>query len=118
GICPRPRSDHGAGARQPRRTPAQRLIPRSTLDDVRISFQFRAMDESLTHKLRTPPLTGPAGLRSLAVARGIGRLFARNDIWMIPEMPLRNGRRADLMGVDPKGRIVIVEIKCARGDLM
>jgi hypothetical protein len=56
--------------------------------------------------------------RAQAVARGIGRLFARNDIWVIPEMPLRNGRRADLMGLDPKGRIVIVEIKTARGDLL
>jgi hypothetical protein len=59
-----------------------------------------------------------AGLRAQAVARGIGRLFARNDIWVLPEMPLRNGRRADLMGVDAQGRIVIVEIKTARGDLM
>lgn len=53
-----------------------------------------------------------------AVARGIMRLFARNDIWCLAEMPLRNGRRADLMGVDPKGGIVIVEIKVARGDLL
>jgi hypothetical protein len=53
-----------------------------------------------------------------AVARGIRRLFARNDIWCLTEMPLRNGRRADLMGVDAKGRIVIVEIKVARGDLL
>ena len=53
-----------------------------------------------------------------SVARGIARLFARNDIWCIPEMPLRNGRRADLMGVDPKGRVVIVEIKVQRGDLL
>lgn len=52
------------------------------------------------------------------VARGIMRLFARNDIWCLAEMPLRNGRRADLMGIDPKGRIVIVEIKVARGDLL
>ncbi|MDJ0643099.1 MAG: MmcB family DNA repair protein [Erythrobacter sp.] len=52
------------------------------------------------------------------VARGIMRLFARNDIWCIPEMPLKNGRRADLMGVDAKGLIVIVEIKVARGDLL
>lgn len=55
---------------------------------------------------------------ALAVARGILRLFARNDIWCIPEMPLRCGRRADLMGVDPKGRIVIVEIKVSRADLL
>ena len=55
---------------------------------------------------------------AIAVARGICRLFARNDIWCLPEMPLRNGRRADLMGVDPKGRIVIVEIKVSRADLV
>lgn len=52
------------------------------------------------------------------VSRGIGRLFARNDIWCLPEMPLRNGRRADLMGVDAKGHIIIVEIKVARADLL
>ena len=56
--------------------------------------------------------------RAAAVARGICRLFARNDIWALAEMPLRNGRRADLMGVDPKGQIVIVEIKTARSDLL
>lgn len=53
-----------------------------------------------------------------AVARGIARLFARNDIWCLAEMPLRNGRRADLMGIDPKGQIVIVEIKVSRADLL
>ncbi|NIR98638.1 MAG: MmcB family DNA repair protein, partial [Gammaproteobacteria bacterium] len=64
-------------------------------------------------------LDGAHGLRSLAVARGISRLFARNnDIWVLPEMPLRNGRRADLMGLDAKGKIVIVEIKTARADLL
>lgn len=56
--------------------------------------------------------------RALAVVRGICRLFARNDIWALAEMPLRNGRRADLMGIDPRGHIVIVEIKTARGDLL
>lgn len=55
---------------------------------------------------------------ALAVARGISRLFARNDIWCLPEMPLRNGRRADLMGIDAKGQIIIVEIKVARADLL
>ena len=52
------------------------------------------------------------------VARGIGRLFARNDIWCLGEVPLKNGRRADLMGIDAKGLIVIVEIKVARADLL
>lgn len=52
------------------------------------------------------------------VARGICRLFARNDIWCIAEMPLRSGRRADLMGIDAKGQLVIVEIKVSRADLV
>lgn len=53
-----------------------------------------------------------------AVARGICRLFARNDIWCLSEMPLRSGRRADLMGIDAKGQLVIVEIKVSKADLM
>ena len=52
------------------------------------------------------------------VARGICRLFARNDIWCVPEMPLRGGRRADLMGIDAKGHVVIVEIKVTQADLL
>ena len=52
------------------------------------------------------------------VARGIARLFARNGIWCLSEVALKNGRRADLMGIDAKGLIVIVEIKVARGDLL
>lgn len=52
------------------------------------------------------------------MARGISRLFARNDIWCIPEMPLRSGRRADLMGIDAKGHVIIVEIKVSKADLL
>ena len=52
------------------------------------------------------------------VARGVARLFARNDIWCLAEVPLSGGRRADLMGIDARGQVVIVEIKVARGDLL
>ena len=65
-----------------------------------------------------PILLDPETRAALAVARGISRLFARTDIWCLPEMPLRSNRRADLMGIDPKGQIVIVEIKVSRADLM
>lgn len=67
-----------------------------------------------------PDTSSPDALApdALAVARGISRLFARNDIWCLPEMPLRNGRRADLMGIDAKGQVIIVEIKVARADLL
>lgn len=72
---------------------------------------------ALLHPYGPRPETGDP-MVARAVARGIVRLFARNDIWCVAEMPLRNGRRADLMGVDPKGGIVIVEIKVQRGDLL
>jgi len=61
----------------------------------------------------------PADVRAAqAVARGIARLFARNDIWCLPEMPLKGGRRADLMGIDARGQVIIVEIKVSRADLL
>lgn len=59
-----------------------------------------------------------ARVRAADVARGICRLFARNDIWCVSEMPLRCGRRADLMGIDPRGHVIIVEIKVSPADLM
>lgn len=55
---------------------------------------------------------------ALRVARGIARLFARNDIWCLPEMMLKGGRRADLMGVDARGNVIIVEIKVSKADLL
>lgn len=70
------------------------------------------------HPLSSPDSLGLPVLDAADVARGIGRLFARNDIWCLAEVPLKNGRRADLMGIDAKGLVVIVEIKVARGDLL
>ena len=55
---------------------------------------------------------------AVAVARGVSRLFLRNQIMVQPEVSLRNNRRADLMGINAKGEIILVEIKCARADLL
>lgn len=52
------------------------------------------------------------------VARGVTRMLLRHDLVAIGEVPLEGGRRADLMALDARGRIVIVEIKVARGDLL
>jgi len=78
-------------------------------------FQSAGMGESIP--IPTPEQQA-AERHAQGVARGICRLFARNDIWCLSEMPLRNGRRADLMGIDAKGQIVIVEIKVSRADLL
>ena len=52
------------------------------------------------------------------VARGVTRLFCRHDQFAVCEMPLPNGRRADLMAIDGKGGFTIVEIKVAKADLL
>ena len=52
------------------------------------------------------------------VARGVTRRCCRQDLFAICEMPLPNGRRADLMAIDSKGRLTIVEIKVAKSDLV
>jgi len=67
--------------------------------------------------LDTPATPAESLCDASQAARGIMRLFARNDIWTLAEMPLRGGRRADLMGVDAKGHVIIVEIKVSRADL-
>lgn len=55
---------------------------------------------------------------AVAVARGVSRLFLRHEIMLQSEVSLRNNRRADLMGVNAKGEVIIVEIKCSRADLL
>ena len=52
------------------------------------------------------------------VARGVTRLLCRRDLFAICEMPLPNGRRADMMAIDAKGALTIVEIKVAKSDLL
>ena len=71
---------------------------------------------------RTSPDPVPAcfadsPLAARDVARGVTRMFFNQDIFPICEVPLRNGRRADMMAIDSAGTITIVEIKVSRADL-
>ena len=45
-------------------------------------------------------------------------MLLRHDLTAIVEVPLEGGRRADLMAVDARGQLVIVEIKVSRADLL
>lgn len=64
-----------------------------------------------------PPCREPL-LVAADVLRGTARLLLRHDCMALAEVPLGNGRRADLMGLCPKGQITIVEIKVSRADLL
>lgn len=52
------------------------------------------------------------------VARGVTRLFYRQDLFAMCEVPLPNGRRADMMAVCARGMLTIVEIKISKADLL
>ena len=59
-----------------------------------------------------------APLAAQDVARGVTRLFFRQDLLALCEVPLPNGRRADMMAIDARGVMTIVEIKVSRADLL
>jgi hypothetical protein len=66
----------------------------------------------------SPICFAEAPLAAQDVARGVTRMFFNQDLYAICEVPLRNGRRADMMAIDGAGTITIVEIKVSRADLM
>jgi len=57
-------------------------------------------------------------LCAIDVARGVTRMLLRHDLFAMSEVPLDGNRRADLMAIDSRGQIVIVEIKVSRADLL
>ncbi len=59
-------------------------------------------------------MTEPLIARSLL--RGVGRALATADQAVLAELPLANGRRADVVALDRAGLITIVEIKSCLAD--
>lgn len=56
-------------------------------------------------------------LMATDVLRGVCRLLVRAGVAPLAEVPLGCGRRADILGIDAQGRLTLVEIKVALGDL-
>ncbi|WP_193184031.1 MmcB family DNA repair protein [Nisaea sediminum] len=52
------------------------------------------------------------------VTRGVSRLFTELNWSHVTEMPLRSGRRVDVMALDPSGGIVVVEVKSDMADYL
>lgn len=67
-----------------------------------------------------PELTLPPDLRqsqnALRIARGVRRHLWTRGYASVSELPLRNGRRADVAALGPKGEFWIVEIKSSIAD--
>jgi hypothetical protein len=52
------------------------------------------------------------------IRRGVGRALSEADQAVVAELPLGNGRRADLAAIDRAGAISLVEIKSCRADFI
>lgn len=61
-------------------------------------------------------LGGPQSPIAREICRGVVRVLAAHGLAAIAELPLPNGRRADVVGLGPDGAIWIVEIKSSLED--
>jgi hypothetical protein len=52
------------------------------------------------------------------IRRGVGRALSEADQAVVAELPLGNGRRADLAAIDRVGAISLIEIKSCRADFV
>ncbi|KAB2851725.1 MAG: MmcB family DNA repair protein [Hyphomicrobiaceae bacterium] len=59
---------------------------------------------------------GRQSQRALAIQRGAARALRALGFGVLPEIPLGNGRRADLVALNEAGTILIVEIKSCLED--
>lgn len=64
----------------------------------------------------TVPVDGRQSEQAAAIARGVVRLLTAHGFACICELPLANGRRADIAALSEAGEIWIVEIKSCLQD--
>src|ERR1700712_4806181 len=64
-----------------------------------------------------PPLDRRQSETALAIARGTARLLRSLGFSCVSELSLPSGRRADLVALNQRGEIWIVEIKSSLADL-
>ncbi len=50
------------------------------------------------------------------LARGVARMLAAQGYAVLSEVSLKNGRRADLLALDPKGDVFLIEVKSSLAD--
>ena len=75
---------------------------------------WRTLEQMQNIELQTTPFARPDV--TVAVTRGVVRTLKDLGYGCILEFKLINGRRADVAGIDRKGRLVFVEVKSCRAD--
>jgi hypothetical protein len=67
-------------------------------------------------RLALPP-DGRQSETALMIARGVRRLLRARGFSSVTELPLIDGRRADIVAVNGEGEVLIVEVKSSPADL-
>ena len=75
------------------------------------------MESQARHINLVPAPDGRQSETALAIARGTARLLRSLGFSCVSELPLPSGRRADLVALNERGEIWIVEIKSSVEDL-
>jgi len=65
---------------------------------------------------RRPPADGRQSETALLIARGVRRLLRARGFSSLTELPLTDGRRADIAAVNREGEVLIVEVKSSPAD--
>src|SRR5450631_4400885 len=108
---PRGRKQGGAGTKL-------RLIWRGgTLGGRRNRIDWPIMESPARQVSLVPPPDRRQSETALLIARGTARLLRSLGFSCISELPLPSGRRADLVALNERGEIWIVEIKSSIEDL-
>ena len=84
---------------------------------LRNRIGFTTMESPARQISLVPPLDRRQSETALAIARGTARLLRSLGFSCISELPLPSGRRADLVALNERGDIWIVEIKSSVEDL-
>lgn len=66
--------------------------------------------------LPAPPIDGRQSLAALAVARGARRYLRALGFATLTELPLPDGRRADIVALGQDGALHIIEVKSSAAD--
>jgi hypothetical protein len=75
------------------------------------------MESQAANLTLAPPPDRRQSETALAVARGTARLLRTLGFSCLTELPLPSGRRADLVAINERGDVWIVEIKSSLADL-
>src|SRR3954463_16433468 len=104
-------------AARPSRVPVGAVRDTNRFPLCRARSMFVRMESPIRHLNLVPPLDRRQSETALAIARGTARLLRSLGFSCVSELPLPSGRRADLVALNERGEIWIVEIKSSVEDL-